>query len=50
MRMDEMVEWLEPKTWSSQIFAVLIEQRLAGKEEQAAGEESCEEFLVCLPV
>jgi hypothetical protein len=44
------VAWLEPKIWSSQIFAALIEQLLGGKEEQAAGEKSCEEFLVCLPV
>jgi len=50
VRMDEMVAWLEAKIWLSQMFAVLIEQLLAGKEEQAAGEESCEEFLVCLPV
>ena len=44
MRMDEMVAWLEPKIWSSQIFAVLIEQLLAGNEEQAAGEEFVRNF------
>ena len=39
---------MELKIRWSQIFAVLIEPLLGGKEEQAAGEESCEELLICL--